>query len=116
MRKSEEIADPNSCWNKAGEDEFVFVLLCRDPDIADVIRYWATKRMLREGADPKIAKAMRDVAEIDRIKRVQKVTQARTRQADAEAHGGCRPLLGDPGSKGGGYPFDGEGEKQGDSH
>lgn len=45
MKKRDEIADPNSCFNKARDDEIVFVLLARDEATADTIRYWANKRV-----------------------------------------------------------------------
>lgn len=45
MRKREELAVPDSCWNKAGDDERLFVLLERDMTMPDVIRYWVAKRI-----------------------------------------------------------------------
>lgn len=45
MKKSEEVSDPQSCWNKAADDELLFVLLERDDAAADTIRYWIAKRI-----------------------------------------------------------------------
>lgn len=42
MTKAELLADPESCWNKAEDDEPVFVVLGRDPAAGDTVRYWAT--------------------------------------------------------------------------
>lgn len=41
MQKILEMQDPNSCWNKAGEDEPVFVLRAKDPIARHVILIWA---------------------------------------------------------------------------
>lgn len=48
MIKRSELADPNSCLNKAADDELLFVLIGRDEDMADTIRYW-TRRRIRRG-------------------------------------------------------------------
>lgn len=45
MLKRDEIADPNSCWNKAQDIELLFVLLGRDVAAPDAIRYWAHRRV-----------------------------------------------------------------------
>lgn len=45
MRKSEELSNPNSCLNRAREDEFVFTLLGRDPAAPAAIRAWAHERV-----------------------------------------------------------------------
>ena len=45
MLKSDEIAKPDSCWNKAREDENVFVLLERDIVCPATIRYWCAMRL-----------------------------------------------------------------------
>lgn len=44
MMKKNEAANPESCWNRAGEDELLFVLLGRDKAAADTIRFWAGRR------------------------------------------------------------------------
>jgi len=61
MRKSEEISNPESCWNRAGADELVFVLLGRDIAAAAAIRAWAMERIRlqkNEPADEQIAQAL----------------------------------------------------------
>lgn len=45
MLKRDELADPGSCWNKARDDERLFVLLERDEASADTIRFWARRRV-----------------------------------------------------------------------
>lgn len=56
--KAQNLADPNSCWNKAADDEPVFVLRAKDPAAPGVVRHWVditrdlhdnTKRQLATG-------------------------------------------------------------------
>jgi hypothetical protein len=42
MIKADEITNPNSCLNKAADDEPIFVLRGRDILAAEVVRFWAT--------------------------------------------------------------------------
>lgn len=49
MTKAEMLADPNSCWNRAKDDEPVFVLLGRDPEAPGTVDYWSRKRRERKG-------------------------------------------------------------------
>lgn len=39
--KKDELANPNSCLNRAGEFEPVFVLRANDPTAPDAVRDWA---------------------------------------------------------------------------
>lgn len=43
MLKRDEIANPNSCLNKAAGDEPVFVLRAQDALAAQLVRDWAAK-------------------------------------------------------------------------
>lgn len=43
MIKSQELADPKSCLNKAGHTEPVFVLRANDELAADIVREWARR-------------------------------------------------------------------------
>lgn len=43
MTKSQEISDPNSCINKAEDDEPVFVLRANDPLMPKVVQFWANE-------------------------------------------------------------------------
>ena len=45
MRKSAELSDPNSCLNKAKDDELLFVLLERDAAAADTVEFWCNRRI-----------------------------------------------------------------------
>ena len=45
MIKSLECASPNSCWNKAKEDELIFVLLGRDIASSAAIMTWCQERI-----------------------------------------------------------------------
>lgn len=43
MLKRQEIEDPNSCLNKAADQEPIFVLRANDELAADMVRTWANK-------------------------------------------------------------------------
>ena len=45
MLKRDELADPRSCWNKAADDERLFVLLAHDPAAPVAIRAWVAERL-----------------------------------------------------------------------
>ena len=45
MLKRDEIADPTSCWNKAKDDDIVFILLQGDDASPETIRFWVNKRI-----------------------------------------------------------------------
>lgn len=69
MLKANERTYPNSCWNKAKDDEIVFVLIDRDPEMADTIRDWARRRVEHghnKATDDKIRHALvlADVIEV----------------------------------------------------
>jgi hypothetical protein len=61
MNKRDEVSNPESCWNRAKDDEMCFVLLARDITAPSVIRFWIAER-LRTGkntaGDPQIAHAL----------------------------------------------------------
>ena len=57
MTKSENLANPNSCWNKALDDEEVFILLARDRAAVVAISAWMEERHklgLNSATDPQI--------------------------------------------------------------
>jgi hypothetical protein len=61
MLKSEELSNPNSCLNKAEDDELVFVILGRDPAARMTILSWARERIflgLNKIGDAKILEAL----------------------------------------------------------
>lgn len=41
MIKRDELANPNSCINRADDDEPVFVLRAHDPAAPEIVREWA---------------------------------------------------------------------------
>ena len=45
MIKGAEAAHPDSCWNRAAEDEMVFVLIGRDKAAPAAIRAWCAERI-----------------------------------------------------------------------
>lgn len=61
MYKIAELTNPDSCLNRARDDEMVFVLLARDPAAPAAIREWCTKRWMlkkNESTDPQILEAL----------------------------------------------------------
>jgi hypothetical protein len=63
--KRDELTDPNSCLNRAKDDEMLFVLIERDWAMSDTIRYWAKRRVelgLNKADDAQIKKAL-EIAE-----------------------------------------------------
>ena len=72
MRKSDELTNPESCMNRARNDEWTFVLLGRDAAAPIAIRAWANERM-RTGKnklhDPQILEAL-DCAAAMELERV----------------------------------------------
>jgi hypothetical protein len=61
MKKFRELSDPESCLNRARDNEIIFVLLARDAAAPAAIRAWAGERM-RLGknrlSDPQILEAL----------------------------------------------------------
>lgn len=60
MRKREELTDPNSCLNKAKDDEMLFVLLGRDRASVRAVESWIDERIylgLNQPEDQKIIDA-----------------------------------------------------------
>jgi hypothetical protein len=68
MIKSAERTMQNSCWNKAWDDELVFVLLERDESTPVAIRAWVADRLKRgknKPNDPQIVAALKDAKSIE---------------------------------------------------
>lgn len=75
MRKIDELANPNSCLNKARDDELLFVLLARDPAAPATVRAWIDERIrrgLNEPSDPKIVSAEEWILDVQREQAVRK--------------------------------------------
>lgn len=61
MKKRDEISNPNSCLNRAADDEPLFVLRGKDVAAPEVIRDWAHRRVMcgkNEKADEQIREAI----------------------------------------------------------
>lgn len=70
MLKEQELTDPESCLNKAREDEPIFVLLARDAAAAHAIRCWAMRRVemrLNQASDLQIREALSWADRIDQF-------------------------------------------------
>lgn len=69
MKKKDELIKPESCFNRAGPETNVFVLLDWDPATAETIRFWALsriKRGLNKPDDPQIKEAYALANEIEK--------------------------------------------------
>ena len=77
MWKREELDNPDSCINKAAEDEPVFVLRAKDPCAITTINYWISKRLELLDADPTPTKH-------DRAKEMSKTKEAHILAMDME--------------------------------
>lgn len=61
MKKTDEISNPNSCLNRAADNEPLFVLRGKDITAPDTIRDWAERRVnagKNERSDPQIQEAL----------------------------------------------------------
>lgn len=47
MKKKDELADPDSCLNRAKDDEIIFVILARDVAAPHAVIEWALERCRR---------------------------------------------------------------------
>lgn len=62
MRREQELSNPESCLNKARDNEWVFVLLGRDLAAVETIRFWCGERIRlgkNQWDDNQIIEAMR---------------------------------------------------------
>lgn len=62
MTKAQERDNPNSCFNRAQENELMFVLLERDHAAPAAIRAWTDERIrlgMNKPDDPKITEALK---------------------------------------------------------
>jgi hypothetical protein len=60
MKKWDELSDPDSCLNRAHDDEILFVLLARDKASPATVRFWIEERIrlgLNGPDDPQIQEA-----------------------------------------------------------
>jgi len=68
MTKHDELANPRSCWNKARNDEMLFVLLERDQSFPATVRFWAAERVrlgINNSDDEQITSALREADEVE---------------------------------------------------
>lgn len=84
MKKGDEIAQPNSCLNKAAEDEPVFVLRAKDPIAPAAVEEWARLAQATGRHEPEKIEEARALAQAMREWRTDHVVSNRT-HAQAEA-------------------------------
>lgn len=65
MIKSEEISNPDSCLNKAGDEEPVFVLRAHDRTAPFTVRFWITQARGRGAPEAKLKEAQEIVDEME---------------------------------------------------
>ena len=79
MLKRDELADPNSCFNRAADDEMIFVLLARDVATPHAIREWSLERVCR-------GKNIADDAQIVEALQCAEMIEARHERDEAEVN------------------------------
>lgn len=75
MKKHEELSDPNSCWNKAADDEPVFVIRAKDPEAVGTVMEWCNRR-IRHNHNSSGDKKLRDAVEWCRLAAAWRVSNA----------------------------------------
>lgn len=72
MIKRDELTHPQSCLNKARDDELLFVLLERDAAFPAAVREWCRKRVelkLNDYADQQIIEALTAANKVEELHR-----------------------------------------------
>lgn len=67
MTKRENIDDPNSCWNKAADDEILFILRDKDLTFIPVLLFWVHMRIFMDidlATSPKLTGALEIVDKV----------------------------------------------------
>lgn len=65
MLKSEEVADPESTWNKTADDEPVFIVCARDINAAYTVRFWASLALMNGASVNKVVAALGIIPKIE---------------------------------------------------
>lgn len=92
MIKRDEIEDTESCFNKAGTAERLFIMLARDPAAPVAIRAWIAERLRlgkNQPGDEQIREAF-ECANLMEMERVE-IESARRQQQMRWAEGGVAP-------------------------
>jgi len=92
MLKRDEIEDTESCFNKAGDGERLFVLLARDPAAPAAIRAWVDERIRlgkNAAGDDQIREAL-ECASLMELERAE-IESARRQQQMRWAEGEVAP-------------------------
>jgi hypothetical protein len=62
MRKRDELADPESTWNRASQDEPLFVIRAKDKLSASMVRQWAEAAAMTGAHESEKIEEARDLA------------------------------------------------------
>lgn len=90
MIKKRELSDPNSCMSKADENEMTFVLLGRDLDAPETIRFWVSNRIARgknKADDPQIVEALECAKTMERDQYWKEKNERRLELAEKKSDG-----------------------------
>jgi hypothetical protein len=92
MIKRDEIEHSESCFNKAGDGERLFVLLARDPAAPVAIRAWIAER-IRLGKNTAADEQVREALECASLMELERseVEASRRQQQMRWAEGGIAP-------------------------
>jgi hypothetical protein len=96
MKKKDELVEPNSCLNKAHDDELVFVLLERDVAAPAAVKAWIDKRLKlgkNQPSDPQIEEAWKWIEavkakQLEKIKTVSILTYEELQAMNEKAKAG----------------------------
>jgi len=64
MRKRDEQIDPESTWNRAAQEEPLFVIRAKDKLSASMVRQWAEAAAMTGAHEPEKIQEARELAEI----------------------------------------------------
>lgn len=86
MRKRMEILDPHSCFNRARDGEWLFVLLGRDPAASTAVRAWIEERI-------RLQKNTREDAQVKDAEEWIRTVEAEQRNDRTVERMACEPAL-----------------------
>jgi hypothetical protein len=85
MLKLDELQDPESCWNRAHDNEMVFAILGRDAAAPTTIRFWAWERIRLGKNLPTDLQILNALSAADRIENDHRVAAVMAKSAGKAA-------------------------------
>jgi hypothetical protein len=77
MKKCDELSDPNSCLNRAADDEIIFVLRAHDVAFSDTLRSWVNLRIVLKKNSYRDAQVVEALATADQVEREQRAAEVK---------------------------------------